>query len=59
MASQKYNLGDKIKTPQGVIEVQSIQYDPKKDEYAYSVLGPKSRFWRDKDCELVERRNKK
>lgn len=49
---------DKVKTPKGVITIQSIQYDPKTDEFSYSILGPKSYFWRQKECELVERYHK-
>lgn len=58
MASQKFRRYDKIKTPKGVIIIQSIQYDPKNDEYSYSILGPKSHFWRQSECELVERYKK-
>lgn len=55
MATQKFNRYDKIKTPKGIIKVQAIQYDQKKDEYSYSIIGPKSKFWRQDECTLVER----
>lgn len=58
MGVQKFNMYDKVKTPKGVITIQSIQYDPKADEFSYSILGPKSHFWRQKECELVERYHK-
>nr|DAN59217.1 MAG TPA: hypothetical protein [Caudoviricetes sp.] len=58
MGVQKFNRYDKVQTPKGVITIQSIQYDPKKDEYSYSILGPKSHFWKQSECKLVERYSK-
>lgn len=58
MSSQKFKRYDKVKTPKGVIVIQSIQYDPKSDEYSYSILGPKSHFWKQSECTSVERYKK-
>lgn len=48
-------LGTHIDTPDGEIRVGLVKYDPKKDEYFYSVFGSKSKWYHEKEVIICEK----
>lgn len=48
-------LGTHIDTPDGEIRVGLVKYDPKKDEYFYSVFGSKSKWYHEKEVTICEK----
>lgn len=50
-------LGTHIDTPDGEIRVGLVKYDPKKDEYFYSVFGSKSKWYHEKEVTICEKQS--
>lgn len=48
-------LGTHIDTPDGEIRVGLVKYDPKKDEYFYSVFSSKSKWYHEKEVTICEK----
>ena len=48
--NREIKLGTHINTPDGEIRIGLVKYDPKKDEYFYSVFGSKSKWYHENGC---------
>lgn len=56
--NREIKLGIHVNTPDGEIRVGLVKYDPKKDEYFYSVFGGKSKWYHEKDVAVCEKQPK-
>ena len=52
--NREIKLGTMVETPNGVIKVGLVKYDPKKDEYFYSVFGSKSKWYHEKEVVICK-----
>lgn len=56
--NREIKLGTHINTPDGEICIGLVKYDPKEDEYFYSVFGSKSKWYSEKDVTICEKQPK-
>lgn len=56
--NREIKLGTHVNTPDGEIRIGLVKYDPKKDEYFYSVFGSKSKWYYEKDVTICEKQPK-
>lgn len=52
--NREIKLGTHVNTPDGEIRVGLVKYDPKKDEYFYSVFGSKSKWYHENGVTICE-----
>lgn len=60
--NREIKLGTMVETPKGVIKIGLVKYDPKNDEYFYSVFGSKCKWFHEKEvvvCKDQPKRRKK
>ena len=56
--NREIKLGTHVNTPDGEIRIGLVKYDPKKDEYFYSVFGSKCKWYNEKDVTVCEKQPK-